>query len=64
MTRKQIRDAMDKHDAYISKIGQKEAARYLRSKEQAQPTGLIREIIAGIACLILIAAILVIGLAL
>ena len=55
---------MDKRDAYISKIGQKEAARYLRAKEQAQPTGLIREISAGIAFVVLAAAILVIGLAL
>ena len=52
MTRKQLRDAMDKHDAYISKIGQKEAARYLRTKEQAQPTGLIRDIIAGIVFMV------------
>ena len=52
MTRKQLRDAMDKHDAYISKIGQKEAARYLRTKEQAQPTGLIRETIAGIVFMV------------
>ena len=64
MTRNELRDRQDKHDAYISKIGQKEAARYLSSKEQAQPTGLIREIIAGIAFAILAAAILVIGLAL
>jgi len=63
-TRKELQDMMDKHDAYISKIGQKEAARYLRAKEQAQPTGLIREIIAGIAFVVLAAAILVIGLAL
>jgi len=52
MTRKQLRDTMDKHDAYISGIGQKEAARYLRTKEQAQPTGLIREIIAGIVFMV------------
>jgi len=64
MTRNELRDRQDKYDAYISKIGQKEAARYLRAKEQAQPTGLIREIIAGIAFVVLAAAILVIGLAL
>ena len=52
MTRKELQDTMDKRDAYISKIGQKEAARYLRAKEQAQPTGLIREIIAGIVFMI------------
>lgn len=64
MTRKELRDMMDKHDAYISKIGQKEAARYLRAKEQAQPTGLIREIIAGIAFVILAFAVIFIGMAL
>ena len=64
MTRNELRDRQDKHDAYISKIGQKEAVRYLRTKEQVQPTGLIREVIAGIAFAILAAAILVIGLAL
>jgi len=30
---------MDKHDAYISGIGQAEAKRYLRTKEQATPPG-------------------------
>jgi hypothetical protein len=63
-TRKELQDMMDKHDAYISKIGQKEAARYLRAKEQAQPTGFIREIIAGIAFVVLTATTLVIFLAL
>jgi hypothetical protein len=64
MTRKELRDTMDKRDAYISKIGQQAATKYLRAKEQAQPTGLIREIIAGIAFVTLSAAIIVIGLAL
>lgn len=64
MTRKELRDMMDKHDAYISKIGQKEAARYLRSKEQVQSTGLIRAIIAGIAFAALTITTLVIGMAL
>ncbi len=64
MTRKELQDRQAKRDAYISKIGQKEAARYLRAKEQAKPTGLIREIIAGIAFLTLSAMVLVIGLAL
>lgn len=63
-TRKELQDMMDKRDAYISKIGQKEAARYLRSKEQVQSTGLIREIIAGIAFLILALGIIFIGMAL
>jgi len=63
-TRKELQDMMDKRDAYVSKIGQKEAARYLRSKEQAQPTGLIREIIAGTAFVIATAAMLVFVLAL
>ena len=61
MNRKELRDMMDKHDAYISKIGQKEAARYLRSKEKPPTRGTLR---AGIAFGLLIAAILVIALAL
>lgn len=64
MTRKELQDRQEKYDAFISKIGQKEAARYLRAKEQAKPTGLIREIIAGVLFLILSAMVLVIGLAL
>jgi len=61
MNRKELRDMMDKHDAYISKIGQKEAARYLRSKEKPPTRGNIR---AGIAFVVLSIAILVIALAL
>lgn len=61
MTRKELRDRQDKHDAYISKIGQREAARYLRSKELPPTQGNIR---AALALLILATAILVIGLAL
>jgi hypothetical protein len=60
-TRKELRDMMDKHDARISKLGQQEAARYLRSKELPPQRGSIR---AGIAFGLLIAAILVIVLAL
>lgn len=54
---------MDKHDAYVSKIGQREAKRYLRAKEQAIPPtrGNIR---AGLAFVALTIAVLVIGLAL
>lgn len=64
MKRSEIRDTLNKRDMAAIKLGQKEAARYLRTKKQAQPTGLIREIIAGIAFVILIVAILVICLAL
>ena len=60
-TRKELRDMMDKHDAYISKIGQREAARYLRTKEQPPTRGTLR---AGIAFGLLAAAILVIALVL
>jgi len=60
-TRKELRDMMDKHDAAVSKIGQREAARYLRSKELPPQRGSIR---AGLAFAILAAAILVIVLAL
>ena len=63
-TRKELQDMMDKRDAHVSKIGQREAARYLRAKEQVQSTGLIREIIAGIAFLILAIAVIFIGMAL
>ena len=51
---------MDKHDAYVSKIGQQEAKRYLRAKEQAIPPtrGNIR---AALAFMVLVAAVLVIG---
>jgi hypothetical protein len=60
-TRKQVQDMTDKHDAYISKIGQKEAARYLRSKEVPPTRGNIR---AGIAFMMLMTMILIIFLAL
>ena len=60
-SRKQIRDAMDKHDARVSKDGQKEAARYLRSKEVPPTQGNIR---AGIAFLIFAITIIFIMMAL
>ena len=61
MTRKELRDRQAKHDACISKIGQREAARYLRSKELPPQRGSIR---AGIAFGLLATAILVVDLAL
>jgi hypothetical protein len=61
MNRKELRDKQAKHDAYISKIGQKEAARYLRSKEVPPQRGTLR---AGLAFGLLATAILVIALAL
>ena len=63
MTRKELRDRQDKHDAYISKIGQREAARYLRSKEHAIPPtrGNIR---AALALLVLAFGLIFIGMAL
>ncbi|MGA0847491.1 MAG: hypothetical protein ACO3PY_02630 [Pontimonas sp.] len=60
-TRSELRDRQAKHDACISKVGQREAARYLRSKELPPQRGSIR---AGLAFAILAAAALVIGLAL
>jgi len=60
-TRSELRDRQAKHDAYISKIGQREAARYLRSKEMPPTNGTLR---AGLAFGLLAAAILVIVLAL
>lgn len=50
----------DEYDAHISKIGQAAAIKYLRSKEVPPTQGNIR---AGIAFVLLTAAILVIGLA-
>lgn len=61
MKRKELSDRQAKYDAYVSKIGQAEAARYLRSKELPPQRGNIR---AGIAFLILTIATLVIALAL
>lgn len=61
MTRKELRDRQDKHDARVSKDGQKEATRYLRSKEAPPTRGNIR---AGIAFLIFAITIIVIGMAL
>lgn len=49
MTRKELRDRQAKYDAHISKIGQAAAKKYLDSKVQQQSTGLIREIIVGVA---------------
>jgi len=60
-TRSELRDRQTKHDAYISKIGQREAARYLRTKEQPPTRGTLR---AGLAFGLLSIAILVIALAL
>ena len=60
-TRKELQDMMDKRDAYISKIGQKEAARYLQSKEVPPTQGNIR---AGIAFVIFAFAVIFIGMAL
>lgn len=60
-TRSELRDRQAKHDARISKIGQQEAARYLRSKELPPQRGGIR---AAIAFAVLVTATLVIVLAL
>ena len=49
MTRKELQDRQAKYDAHISKIGQAAAKKYLDSKVQPQSTGLIREIIVGVA---------------
>jgi len=64
MTRSEIRDTLKKRDMAAIKLGQASAKRYLRSKEQAQPTGFIREIIAGTAFVVLTTAVLVTSLAL
>ena len=59
--RTKLRRQQDLIDAAASKDGQKEAARYLRSKEQPPTQGNIR---AALAFLILTIATLVIALAL
>ena len=64
MTPKELQDRQAKYDAHISKIGQAAAKKYLDSKVQPQSTGLIREIIAGIAFPILAAMVIFIGMAL
>ena len=66
--RSELRDTLAKRDAAAVKLGQAEAKRYLRAKEQSRPTGLIRKIIAGaiagLAFLILAIAVIFIGMAL
>ena len=62
--RSELRDTLAKRDAAAIKLGQAEAKRYLRDREQARPTGLIRKIISGIVFVVLVAATLVICLAL
>jgi hypothetical protein len=64
MTRKELQDRQTKYDAHISKIGQAAAKKHLDSKVQPQPTGLIREIIAGIAFVILAFVVIFIGMVL
>lgn len=59
--RTKLRRQQDLIDAAVSKDGQKEAARYLRSKELPPQRGNIR---AGIAFTILSVAVIVIALAL
>ena len=64
MKRKELQDRQAKHDAHISKIGQAAAKKYLDSKVQSQSTGLIREIIGGIAFGVLAFTVIFIGLTL
>jgi hypothetical protein len=61
MTRKEARDLMDKRDAYVSKIGQQAATKYLRGKEPPPTRGNIR---VGIAFAVLTTLVLVLALAL
>jgi hypothetical protein len=57
MTQKELRDRQAKYDAYVSNIGQKEAKRYLTTREEPPTRGNIR---AGLALALLAATILVI----
>ena len=59
-----LRDRQAKLDAYHSNRAQAAARDYLQRKGQTQPTGLIREVIAGVLFIIAMVAILIIGLAL
>ena len=61
MKRSEIRDTLNKRDMAAIKLGQKEAARYLRSKEKPPTSGNIR---AGLVFAVLAVTIFVIGLAL
>jgi hypothetical protein len=63
--RSELRDIMDKRDALATKLGQQEAKRYLRKKaEETQPTGLIREALATLIFVIIMAVIVAFLLAL
>lgn len=59
-----LRARQAKIDAYHSARGQAAARDYLQRKDQSQPTGLIREMIAGVLFITAMIGMLIIGLAL
>ena len=61
MKRSEIRDTLNKRDLAAIKLGQAEAKRYLRTKEEPPTRGNIR---AGLAFIITMVVTLVVGLAL
>ena len=56
MKRSEIRDTLEKRDRAATKMGVREAERYLRTKQPLPTQGRIREVIAG-----LFAGIIVLG---
>lgn len=52
-TRAAVADRQNKIDAHVSKIGQREAQRYIDAKGDHRTKGLIREFLAGVLFLIL-----------
>ena len=56
-TRAEVRAEMDRLDREATKLGQEAARKYLRKREEAQPTGLIREAIATLIFIIIMTVI-------
>jgi hypothetical protein len=54
MTQKELRDRQAKYDAYISNIGQKEAKRYLTTREEPPTKGNIRDSLIFLVCSIVV----------
>jgi hypothetical protein len=62
--RSELRDIMNRREAAAKKLGEAAARKYLRKKEEAQPTGIIREALATLIFVVIMAVILVTTLAL
>lgn len=66
MTRKELNDRQAKHDAFISNLGQKEAARYLSSKgpKGTRRADMVSELVSAFAFLLLVTTVTIILLSL